>query len=349
MATQVLHYTLPITRHLTERHALGQTSEPARDLIGVSNWAKNSRKLVALHAAHLNPLILEGEPGTGKSFLSRLIHRASRFKEGPFVSLDLGEASDQLAREVLLDLLSQSETDAIGMRGGGTLYFEEAAGNESRSLFDAVVKVAKHNQRCGPAFQFRILIGRATRTEHRGFGSARDSVDCETLRIPSLRFRPEDIEPLVTHFIDQYCQQTGRELRAITPDAMDALRRYDWPRNISELKTLVNLLVSQAKPPSIDTSLLPAYMSASGRDETFPASGVDLAAEVERYEVSLIRAALRQSRGRQNTAARLLQIKPTTLFMKLRRYSIEVEDFKPENRLKTSPLRLADRGLKEAN
>jgi DNA-binding NtrC family response regulator len=110
---------------------------------------------------------------------------------------------------------------------------------------------------------------------------------------------------------------------------MKALRAYDWPRNVTELRTLVNQVVRQLSPPSIDVAILPTYLAGPHvTDRLLPDSGLDLDNEVKRVEVDLICAALRQSRGLQNKAAQLLRIKPTTLFMKIRRHGIDVTAFR---------------------
>jgi transcriptional regulator with GAF, ATPase, and Fis domain len=87
--------------------------------------------------------------------------------------------------------------------------------------------------------------------------------------------------------------------------------------------------VKQLTPPSIDVSLLPNYLTSTcGERRLLPDSGLDLDDEVKRVEVDLICAALKQSHGLQNKAAQLLRIKPTTLFMKIRRHGIDVEAFR---------------------
>src|SRR5262249_20530799 len=151
----------------------------------------------------------------------------------------------------------------------------------------------------------------------------------EKVEIPPLRERVDDIQALAEYFIRKRCIQLNRELRKITPDAMKVLSNYDWPRNVSELKVLINQLVHQLNPPSIDVSLLPGYMAGQNEtDAILPAAGVDLDNEVKRIEVDLICAALKRSHGLQNKAAQLLRIKPTTLFMKIRRYGIDVTAFR---------------------
>lgn len=356
MATQALNYTQSESRFVAEHFVPVRAYDVPEQLIGVSTWAQSARKLVSIHARHDGPVIIEGEPGTGKGFLARLIHRAGRFQECPFVMLVAGKSSERLANDVLLDLLSPSDTGlgAIGLPGGSTLYLEVSPDSEETFLSDAISYVDEYNRGCASTdLKVRLLIGRATRHSTGNLsldGSGR--LDCETMRIPALRFRTDDIEPLARHFINQYCQQTGKEMRQVSPDAMNALRRYDWPRNVSELKTLVQRTVSQSKPPLVEASLLPAYMSAGCKTEgcVLPSDGIDLAGEVERYEVSLICAALQQCKGRQNAAAQLLRLKPTTLFMKLKRYDIEPAQFRGPTRLRpSSPLSMADDRSEEAD
>jgi len=325
MATQVSSYTVSASNLINERALFRGNNDASAQIIGVSSWARDARKLVAVHSTHKRVLMLEGEPGTGKKFLARMIHNASNNGNAPFVSLKLAGSSHQLADSVLQELLSfQDEcSNTMQAHGGGTIYIEAVDEDSLYRIPGLLMKRAVHDN------NIRILIGRALTSDDRDWSSNGEQVNCERIRIPALRCRTEDVEPLVSYYVAKICEQMGKETRAIMPDAMNALRRYDWPRNISELKLLMTRLVSRTSPPSIVASMLPRYLT--GGDDTragLPAQGVDLTGEVERYEVSLLCAALRQSHGKQKAAAQLLRIKPTTLFMKLKRYNIDAEEFK---------------------
>jgi two-component system response regulator PilR (NtrC family) len=331
------HAVAPIFGHTTGDYA---SQLIGKSLIGVSRWTEAARTLVAAHASHDNTVILEGERGTGKKLLARLIHRCSSRHEGPFVSLALGSTSDEVARAVLFgsaqhqcDSFPVAEKGLTELAQGGTLYIDGLS-DISPSLTDDIVRLA---ERKGTNYEreesVRILLGWGIESgsccSSASVNSGSTGLDYDRIQIPPLRERPEDIEALAAHFISERCEQTGKELREISPEAMRVLRRYDWPQNVKELRTLVNQLVKQLTPPSIDVSLLPAYLaSASGERRLLPASGLDLDNEVKRVEVDLICAALRQSHGLQNKAAQLLRIKPTTLFMKIRRHGIDVEAFR---------------------
>ena len=327
----------PIFSHSTADY-VSQLIE--KNLIGVSRWTEAARTLVAAHASHDNTVILEGERGTGKKLLARLIHRFSWRHEGPFVSLALRSTSDEVARAVLFgsarhqcDNFPGAEKGLTELARRGTLYIDGLS-DISPSLTGDIVRLA---ERKGTNYEgeesVRILLGWGIQSgfcrSSASVNSGSTGLDYERIQIPPLRERPDDIEPLAEHFIRERCGQTGKELREISPEAMKVLHRYDWPQNVKELRTLVNQLVKQLTPPPIDVALLPAYLAGTcGERRLLPAAGLDLDNEVKRVEVDLICAALRQSHGLQNKAAQLLRIKPTTLIMKIRRHGIDVEAFR---------------------
>ena len=314
----------------------GYDASPLRGrLIGVSRWADTARMLVAVHAMHDNPVIMEGEPGTGKKLLAKLIHRSSSRREGPFVVLSLNSTTDQLARDILFGSPNpRSIPELLGEKGlaelvrGGTLLVD-CQTEVSSSLVEGLMRIA-HQPYDDEERPVRVPLGLSNQTERLRSGtegvSGFTKFDYERIQIPALRERADDIVPLTEYFLRELCQRFGKETRRISPEAMDALQAYDWPRNVRELKTLLIQLVKQS--PSIDSSILPAYIKAAAEKVYIPAAGLDLEEEVRRVEMDLIAAALRQSRGYQNKAAQLLRLKPTTLFMKIRRYGIDVEAFK---------------------
>jgi DNA-binding NtrC family response regulator len=341
MSMQVVKYNFPSETHFAIETLADDASQLIeKRLIGVSGWAENARRLVASHASHDNTVNLEGEPGTGKAFLAALIHQCSARREGPFVSLTFGSASADVACSVLFgssQTLSpeepRGEEGLIELARGGTLYVKGLSDSAS-SLVEHIVNLLRqsrfNNRREDRA---RILLGwdiQPGSHDSKVPSDIRNVRGFESIAIPPLRERPDDIEALIVHFVKQRCVQTRKEVRTVSSEALNALRAYDWPRNVLELRTLVSRLVNQTRPPSIDVSLLPAYVRDRNGCEAdlFPASGVDLSNEIKRREIELICAALKHSRGLQTKAARLLQIKATTLFMKIQRYGIDVEVFR---------------------
>ncbi|HTG15006.1 MAG TPA: sigma 54-interacting transcriptional regulator [Blastocatellia bacterium] len=339
MATDTLNYSYPSDEVVVTGLEPHTTSRLIRErVIGASGWSEKARALLSAHAAHDNPVVLEGEPGTGKRSFARLVHRCSPHRNGPFVSLKFDSGVYELARSALLEP-ARAIANGVGEKGlieltnRGTIYVEGGS-IASSGLIDEMLRFIELRRADDEAgLDVRFIFGSVTHSEpyrsRRRVRAVSSTCGLEKIEIPPLRERPDDIEPLTTYFIRRACEGTGKEPRAISPDAMDMLRAYDWPRNVAELKALVNLLVRQSGPPSIDISLLPAYMLASREAKgLFPDSGLDLAREVRRYEIDLICVALKQSRGRQRKAAQLLRIMPTTLFEKLKRYGIDAGSFK---------------------
>ena len=308
-------------------------------LIGVSKWSNTARMLVAVHASHDNSVILEGERGTGKKLIARLIHRLSSRHEGPFVSLSLGSTTDESARSVLFgELLQPSVESSSREKGlaelaeGGTLYIEGIS-QLSPTLVDDIIRLAEPQRYVNGEGSVRVLFGRVVQSASDKPTVTGDAaiaaLGYERIFIPPLRERVDDIEPLAVQFIRERCEQSGKELRRISPEAMKAMRAYDWPQNVTELRTLVNQLVRHLSPPLIDVARLPAYLAGPyAAKSPLPDTGIDLENEIRRVEVHLICAALRQARGLQNKAAQLLGLRPTTLFMKIRRLGIDVRAFR---------------------
>lgn len=337
---QVISYNDSVDATISSQTRTAFDSEITREsLIGISRWTETARMLIALHATHDSPVVLKGERGTGKEFIARLIHRSSSRNEGPFVSLTVGSTSDEVARAVLFGSSQARQDDVLycekglaDLAQGGTLYISGLS-EISPSLTDDILQLAERRGFDAEGEKpVRVLLGWSSQSEpysSRTTFTGPANLGYEKIQIPPLRERPDDIEVLAEHFIQDLCRQMGKEARKISPEAGKALRRYDWPRNVSELRILMNQLVRQLTPPSIDVSLLPAYLLGPEANKgLLPSSGLDLENEMKRVEVDLICAALKQSHGLQSKAAQLLRLKPTTLFMKIRRYRIDVDAFK---------------------
>jgi len=326
---QVVRFGYPAASPIYSQSPLDFSSRIVEEpYIGVSKWADTARGLISLHASHDKTVILEGERGTGKNLLARLIHRSSSRRRGPFVSLSLGSTTDELARAVLFD--GHGEKSFTEFVQGGTLYIDGLS-DISAALTDEIVQLIESQTSDGGLGPIRVLLGLTTRNGSSNEFPAPPSrrLNYERVQTPPLRERVDDIRALAEYFIRKRCLHLNREIGRITPEAMSVLCEYDWPRNVSELKVLINQLVKQLSPPSIDVSFLPGYMAGQSETETIlPPSGVDLDNEVKKIEVGLICAALKRSHGLQNKAAQLLRVKPTTLFMKIRRYGIDVASFR---------------------
>jgi DNA-binding NtrC family response regulator len=304
-------------------------------LIGISGWAASARRAIAAHAAHDGSIILEGEPGTGKEFIARLIHECSPRRKGPFVAISFDSVSEESAEAVLFGVDSQPHSftprSLLESSHSGTLYINGLMEMGSNLKARIANFIRRHEFRL-PGEEFfsgrpaensdvRILLGALPVYEK----DANDFPISDTLSVPPLRKRQEDIEPMIRHFIRRTCERLGKEPRDIAPDAMVALRNYDWPGNIIEIKSAVLDMIAKSGPPLLSASLIPGHIAeaAGFAPRSLPQSGINLADELERIEKTLIREALKMTHGVQYKAAQMLGLKPTTLNMKISRLGID--------------------------
>jgi len=112
----------------------------------------------------------------------------------------------------------------------------------------------------------------------------------------------------------------GKEGREIANEAMRLLIEYEWERNIDELESVIESMLTNAPPPRIDENLLPDRIRYASL-QAIPPSGIDLPTVVVDYERRLIETALRQTGGNQTKAGRLLGLRVQTLNMKLKRFA----------------------------
>src|SRR5262249_44850219 len=154
-----------------------------------------------------------------------------------------------------------------------------------------------------------------------------------TIQLPALRERSDDLPMLVQHYLRRFSPELGKQIREITPEALELLRRYPWPGNIRELQGVLKQALLQATGPV----LIPAFLPESLRVPPDPAAGQDPGAEAEfSFEAFILRRlqegstalsaethqhldrlllqlALRHTRGNQVQAARVLGISRQTL------------------------------------
>ena len=309
-------------------------------LLGEAPAIRRLRETVRQVAeADVDVLIL-GETGAGKEVVASLLHRWSRRGERNFVALNCGALPESVLESELFGHEAGAFTGAAKRRvgriehaSGGTLFLDEI-------------------ESCPPAIQVKLLRVLETReveplgtNERRkldlrvvaatkvdlGDPAARGDfredlywrLNVVTLRIPPLRERREDVPALFAHYLRRAADRFGRPLPEITPAIRDRLVRHDWPGNVRELVHFADRAAL-----GIEADAVPAPAQAAD-EPAWPQDGATLPALVERYEASLIRAALRARGGDVAATVEALGLPRKTFYDKLKRYGIVRAEYGP--------------------
>jgi two-component system NtrC family response regulator/two-component system response regulator HydG/two-component system response regulator AtoC len=143
------------------------------------------------------------------------------------------------------------------------------------------------------------------------------------IEVPPLRERPEDIEPLVRHFLSRFKRDTGKDIQGIDKKALAVLKAYPWPGNVRELANIVERCAVLSDGPIVTQTHLPVELLGAGASASAEMAGT-LAHRVELLERQMISDAMRKARGKKVTAARMLGISRPTLDKKLSQYGIDI-------------------------
>ncbi len=267
------------------------------------------------------PVLLLGEPGTGKELLAEAIHEASSYRDGPFVVLDAGSLSSSLAESELFGHVKGAFTGAADNREGllaaartGTLFIDEI-GELPLDLQPRLLRVleARQYRPVGSStwLPFEARVVAATNRDLRAAiarGMFREDLfyrlSVIEARVPPLRERKEDIELLVERFLA--AEAPPRTLLDLPGGALALLMSHDWPGNVRELKNTVARLALFPDAPEMAFDVQGVEGEARGAFDTLLAMRWRDARErvLDRFEESYIRAKLRENgNGIAKTAA----------------------------------------------
>ncbi|HEV8168931.1 MAG TPA: sigma 54-interacting transcriptional regulator [Pyrinomonadaceae bacterium] len=342
LSAEVMHLRSALHERYGEARIIGQTAAIRRAI-----------ELALSVADTQTTVLIEGESGTGKELLANLIHYNSGREDHPYVKLNCGAIPETLLESELFGHEKGAFTDARALRrgrfeeaNGGTLFLDEV-GEMSLSAQVKLLRVLQDGEltRVGgnEVIKTDVRVVAASNVDLKRaveLGSFRQDLfyrlSVFPIKLPSLRERPEDIHPLVIHFLEHYKQKTGRFISGMSKDALQALITYDWPGNVRELENAIERAVIIASGRQIELEDLPeaitkialqerdrikverAKAASEGRTTTFE---VTVPSSMEEIERQAIEATLEFTSGDKSQAARLLDIGRKTLYRKLEQYN----------------------------
>jgi DNA-binding NtrC family response regulator len=288
-------------------------------------------------------VLITGESGTGKDLLARAIHLVSPRAQGPMVALNCAGIPEHLLESELFGYEKGAFTDAKKSKPGrfqladrGTLFLDEI-GELSLTAQAKLLRVLEQHVveplggvRSIPV-DLRVIA--ATNQELPDLIKAgRFRLDLYyrlnvyQLRMPPLRERPEDIEPILTQFLDQARRDRGSRIKGIAPDALALLKRYPWPGNVRELHNVVEWLTITCKQETIQPEHLPASLTAAAPQPSAAPAGapslLSFGLSVEEVEKAMLQEALAKSGGNVSEASRLLKITRNTLRYRMAKHNL---------------------------
>ncbi len=280
-------------------------------------------------------VLLQGESGTGKDVVARAIHELSSRASYQFVDINCAALPDTLLETELFGVEAGAYTDARSSReghllraDGGTLFLDEI-GSMPLVLQAKLLRFLETRsfRRVGSTREIHVDL-RVISATNVDLQSAvarkafRDDLFYRlkviTIFLPPLRDRPEDIEPLVEHFLQTYQTQGAEPLR-VSEEAMELFRLYHWPGNVRELRSAIQrgqILCDgqEIRPKDLPEEIRKAELSATLRLQELqqqihlPPEGIDMRAFLESIERTFVQEALERCNGNQVRAAALLRI-----------------------------------------
>ncbi len=304
-------------------------------------------------------ILLLGETGVGKEHLSKAIHTDSHRSTGPFIAINMAAIPEQLMESELFGHEQGAFTGAVRSRRGafemahgGTIFLDEI-GEMPLQMQTKLLRVLQE-------LEFTPVGGeKPVWVDVRVIAATNKDLEKEiekgtfrkdlyyrlgviTLTLPPLRKRKEDIPSLANHFLTMNQQKFGRNLKRFSPQAMEALCRYEWPGNIRELMNVIERAVLLCKSDTVGLTELPTVfhhpLPATGNGHVsgfpFPQKWESMTlpevkeAVYDRVEAQYLAMVLKKTKGRINETAQIAGIHPRGLYAKMKKLGLDKADFK---------------------
>lgn len=313
-------------------------------LVGKSPNLVEAVELAATIAPYGSPVLILGEPGTGKSLLAQFIHRQSPRGNGPFFDVDCGTM-----READLDAeLFGTPHDVMGGTGkrgkisqaqGGTLVLNQIC-SMPMSIQQKLHRVLERGElepvgqnapeRVDVRFIFTSCENLTNCVEREQFRQdLYYRISAVGLKLPPLRHRGDDIVLLAEQFRVRFAREIGREVSGFTAEALEVMRRHDWAGNVMELENVIERAVVLCRSSRIESRHLDMERLTMKRVPSVARRGARAAANIlplkealEEPERQLILQALEALNWNRQETARVLDINRTTLYKKMKKYGL---------------------------
>jgi PAS domain S-box-containing protein len=321
-------------------------------IIGKNHRMQELYDILPAVAATKTTVLIEGETGTGKELIAHAIHEHSTRAGKPFVKFNCAALAEGVLESELFGHVKGAFTGAITDKkgrfeqaDGGTIFLDEI-GDVPPATQIRLLRVLQEEafEPVGGAETVQVDV-RVIAATHRDLkrmvreGAFREDLYYRLrvmpLPVPPLRDRHDDIPLLIRHFVDHFNQEMGKDVREVTPEALDLLMNYGYPGNVRELENILEHAMVLCRGSQITVHCLPKEVlhARTGLIEIAPVPADDRRAllhldagaedplrEVEREAILKV---LDQCDWRLGNAARRLHMSRTTLWRRMKRYGLE--------------------------
>lgn len=309
---------------------------------GSSDIAENMLTMINLVAPTNMSVIIEGESGTGKEYAAKLLHFKSDRSQKPFVAIDCGALTNELAASELFGHEKGSFTGAINNKTGqfqhaegGTLFLDEIGNLDYEiqvKLLRALQerKIKKLGGKDDISVNVRLIV--ATNEDLKKAvenGKFREDLYHRLnefkIEVPALRNRSEDIMIFAQNFLEESNLNLNKNIKGFNEEVVQLFKSYEWPGNLRELKNMVKRSVLLESSDYISLKTIPSEISQSEQKKNIDLESVsDLKQFAEKSEKEIILNILSKSKNNKTKAAKLLNIDRKTLYNKLKAYNIDL-------------------------
>ncbi len=345
------HLCVLVGRALENRRMLAENCLLREELLsghGIDNIIGKNEKMQELGAMVHKvaksdaSVLLQGQSGTGKELFARAIHNLSLRNDGPYITINCAAIPGELLENELFGSEKGAFTGAHARKmgkfeiaNGGTIFLDEI-GDMDISLQAKLLRVLqqKNFERLGgnKTVDVDVRVIAATNMDLPELIRQKKfredlyyRLSVFPLNIPGLKERPDDVPLLADAFIDKYCREMGKPLKALTKDALGLLQKYHWPGNVRELENTIERAIILAEGKKISPEHLAVRLRRTDEIQLRDGAGlkeIGAHAQAQAERGAIIRI-LKEVRGNKRKAAKVLKIDYTTLFDKLKKYDID--------------------------
>jgi two-component system response regulator HydG len=277
------------------------------------------------------PVLICGESGTGKNLVAQAIHALSRRKEGPFVAMNCGSLNDYLLESELFGQKKGAFTGAVNDRMGrfeaahdGSIFLDEI-GDMPKMMQVKLLRVLEEKvvERVGDhqPVPVNIRLISATNKDLNSLVNAdmfREDllyrINSILIKVPPLRDRSDDIPVITFHYLKKISHINNKDIRRISPEAMEIVANYQWPGNVRQLINALEHSAITCKGDTIEVTDLPDYVFNIEKKTEGNEQNIDR---------QKIQSALVLYKGNRTLTAKHLGISRVTLWKRLKEFGIE--------------------------